>query len=136
MDSFLSKKSTRERIDPATENKQVDIETRLLELLDLTNDNLVAAVGANPVEGSGQSLAAASANTDYKVTVVAGGSYLFTSMLTGGYYFGLADTQLAHNVRWCCPLYNTVLIKIPAGYTELHYATTTGSEVGYLRRVL
>lgn len=134
MDSFLSKNSTRERIDPATEDKQRDVETRLKELK-LLNTDLVSALGAAPMPGESQSLTNGSANTDGKVGVVPGGVYLFTSLLTGGYYFGLADTQIAGNVLWCCPLYNTIIIKIPAGYNELHFATTTGSEVGYLRRI-
>lgn len=133
MDSYHSN-SRGERIDPATENKQRDIET-VLNSISLLNENLVDALGAEPIEDSGQSLTNSAANTDGKVGVVAGGIYVFTSLLTGGYYFGLADTQTAHNVRWVCPLYHTIIIKIPAGYNELHFATTTGSEVGYLRRV-
>jgi len=133
MDSYHSN-SRGERIDPATEDKQRDIEIRLEELK-LLNIDLVSALGAAPISGESQSLTNSSANTDGKVGVVPGGIYLFTSLLTGGYYFGIADTQVAGNVLWVCPLYNTIIIKISAGYNELHFATTTGSEVGYLRRV-
>lgn len=133
MDSYVSNKDGL-RISPSTEDKQRDVEMRLEELK-LLNADLVSALGASPMPGESQSLTNSSANTDGKVGVVPGATYVFTSLLTGGYYFGLADTQVAGNVLWCCPLYNTIIIKIPAEYNELHFATTTGSEVGYLRRI-
>lgn len=74
----------------------------------------------------------AAADTDTEATVVAGKRYRFTSLLTGGFYFGLADVTTADNVRWVCPLYKSIEITIPTGYTVLHYATTAINGIGYL----
>lgn len=134
MDSFLSKNSTRERIDPATEDKQRDIELRLEEIK-LQNVDLVSVLAAEPVANETQRLTNGTANSDAYITVEAGGIYVFTALVTGGLYFGLADTQVAGNVRWVAPLHQSCLIKIPVGETALHYATDTNSSIGYLRRI-
>ena len=133
-DVYVSKNSTRERIDPSTENKQRDIETRLEELKLLVQDQ-VDVLAASPVAGESQRLTNGTANTDGTVGVLPGETYVFTALVTGGLYFGLADTQVAGNVLWVAPLHQTILIKIPAGVNVLHYATDTTSSIGYLRRV-
>lgn len=133
-DVYISKGSTKERIDPSTENKQRDIETRLEELKLLVQDQ-VDVMAASTVAGETQRLTNGTANTDGSVGVLPGKTYVFTSLVTGGFYFSLVDTQVAGNVRWVCPLYQTILFKIPADGYVLHYATDTTSGIGYLRRV-
>lgn len=133
MDNYTSN-SRGERIDPATEDKQRDIETRLEELKLLYAD-IANVFATSPIEGETQRLTHGTANTDASVGVVPGATYVFTSLVTGGFYFGLADTQTAINVRWICGLNQTVLIKIPAGEATLHYATAVNSGIGYLRRI-
>ena len=73
-----------------------------------------------------------SADTNTTATVVVGKSYRFTALKTGGFYLGLADVTTAGNVRWVCPLYRSIEIKIPIGSTTLHYATDTINGIGYL----
>ena len=79
-----------------------------------------------------QQLTNASADTDTTATVSAGKRYRFTSLATGGFYLGLADVTTAGNVRWVCPLYHSIELKIPIGSTTLHYATNADNGVGYL----
>jgi hypothetical protein len=78
----------------------------------------------------------ASANTDTEATVVAGKRYRFTALIAGGFYFGLATVATAGNVRWVAPLYRSVEIEIPIGYTTLHYATDAVNGIGYLVELL
>ena len=91
---------------------------------------------ANPVLASGQTLTNAAADTNTTVTVVAGATYAVTALNTGGFLFGLASTTVAAtNIIWAAGLYNTAIIKIPAGYTTLHYQTDTNNGMAYLRRL-
>lgn len=90
---------------------------------------------ANPILASGQTLTNAAADTNTEATVVAGGTYAITSLNTGGFLFGLATTATAANIVWACALYNTIVIKIPAGYTTLHYQTDANDGLAYLRRI-
>jgi hypothetical protein len=73
-----------------------------------------------------------SADTNTTQTVTAGSRYRFTSYKTGGFLFGLATTATAGNIRWVCPLYATIEIQIPVGYTTLHYQTNVNNGLGYL----
>jgi hypothetical protein len=75
------------------------------------------------------------ADANAEATVVAGARYRFTSYKTGGFMFGLATTATVANIRWVCPLYATVEIQIPQGYTSLHYQTNVNSGVGYLVKI-
>ena len=79
-----------------------------------------------------QQLTNATEDTDTEATVVAGKKYRFTAYLTGGFYFGLADVATVGNVRWVCPLYQSIEIKIPIGYSILHYATDAANALGFL----
>lgn len=133
MDNYVSNVSGT-RINPATEGKQQDLESRLEEMK-LLNADLVNALAASPMANETQKLTNGTANSDAYVTVEAGGVYVFTALVTGGLYFGLADTQVVSNVRWVAPLHQSCLIKIPVNETELHYATDTNSSIGYLRRI-
>ncbi|HUW45762.1 MAG TPA: hypothetical protein VMW50_08200 [Dehalococcoidia bacterium] len=90
----------------------------------------------DPVAASGVRLTNATANTDTETTVVEGGVYVFTSLIAGGFYFGLAAVTTEDNVRWVAPLYRSIIIRIPlGGGTSLHYATDTTNGIGYLRRL-
>lgn len=88
----------------------------------------------DPILASGQLLAAGSKNTNAEITVVAGATYAITSV-TGDHVFGLADTATAANVIWACPQGQTIIIKIPIGYTTLHYQTPSDSRSARLRRL-
>lgn len=90
---------------------------------------------ANPILASGQTLTNASADTDTSATVVAGATYAITALNTGGFLFGLATTATATNIVWACGLHHTAIIKIPVGYTTLHYQTDTNGGMAYLRRI-
>ena len=76
----------------------------------------------------------AGANTT--ATVVGGKRYRFTAYKTGGFWFGLATMVLVKNVRWVCPIYQTIEIQIPRGVTVLHFTTDTNSGVGFLVELL
>jgi len=77
-------------------------------------------------------LTQATAGTNTTATVVAGKRYRFTSYLTGGFRFGLATVATDGNVRWVCPLYQSIEIQIPLGYTSLYYTTDTNDALGFL----
>ena len=77
-------------------------------------------------------LTQASAGTNTEATVTAGKRYRFTSYITGGFRFGLATVATDGNVRWVCPLYRSIEIDVPAGYTTLHYTTDVNNGLGFL----
>lgn len=93
------------------------------------------AVCCDPVLASGQTLTDDAIGGDHTVTVVAGARYAFTAGLTGGFIFGIAAVTTAANIVWACGLNNTAVIKIPQGYTELHYASLVNGGTGYLVRL-
>lgn len=95
----------------------------------------VGAVSVDPVAATGITLTATSAGTDYTQTVVGGKRYVVTSQKTGGFAFGIAVVTTAANIIWACPLYGTIIIKVPEGITTLHYTPDTNAAVGYLREV-
>ena len=99
--------------------------------------NRVPPAGApDPVAGTGQTLTNASDSTDTEATVIAGAKYALTAHKTGGFYLGVADViSDAANIIWVCPIYQTIIIVIPAGITTLHYAVDTSNAIGYLRRL-
>lgn len=74
------------------------------------------------------------AGTDYEKTVSQGSRYRFTAQLTGGFKLGLATvaTGSEANIRWVCPLYRSIEIEIPLGYTTLHVTPDTSSAIGFL----
>lgn len=104
-------------------------------LSDNSGHRVPPADAPDPVQGTGQLLTNASADTDTSATVVGGKRYVFTSMKTGAFYFGVADVTTPANVAWVCPLEKTIIIVIPAGVTTLHYATDTINGKGYLREL-
>ena len=94
------------------------------------------AVSQPVITQTAQRLIQASAGTNTETTVVGGKRYRITSYLTGGFRFGLATLVLASNVRWVCPIYQTIEIQIPRGVTTLHYTTDVNSGVGFLIELL
>lgn len=93
------------------------------------------AVCCDPVLASGQTLTDAAIGGDHTCTVVAGARYAFTAGLTGGFIFGVAAVTTAANIVWACGLNDTIMIKIPQGYTTLHYASLVNNGAGYLRKL-
>ena len=72
---------------------------------------------------------------DGSVTVTAGQRYRFTSMIKGGFVLGLLTvaTGSEANIRWCCPVYRSIELTIPRGYTTLYYTSDTDNDAaGYL----
>lgn len=61
-----------------------------------------------------------SKNINTEQTVVAGATYAIT-VRKSFFVFGLADTDTDANVIWACAPSQTIVIKIPTGYTTLHY---------------
>ncbi|KKM08040.1 hypothetical protein LCGC14_1727940, partial [marine sediment metagenome] len=61
-------------------------------------------------------------------------SYAITSLI-GHHIFGLATTATAANVIWACPAGQTIVVKIPIGYTALHYQTPSDSRKFVLRKL-
>jgi hypothetical protein len=89
----------------------------------------------DPILASGQTLTDAATGADHEATVVAGAMYAFTCLIAGGMVFGLATTMTAANIVWACGFNETIIIKIPEGYTTLHYQSPTSGGSGYLRRI-
>lgn len=135
MDTFVSKHSTRQRIDPATEDKQRDLETRLEELKLLVERGL-NGTDREPVEGTGVLLYDATMGEDIEQAVEAGKTYRATASITGGFNFGIADVTNDGNVLWVCPLAQSILIKVPEGITTLHYEADTNAATGRLVEVV
>lgn len=88
----------------------------------------------DPVLESGQNVSAAAINTNYSITVSAGKTYAITC-IKGAHIFGLADTGTTTNCIWACGSGKTIVVKIPLGYTKLHYQTPDGSRRFILRRL-
>ena len=87
----------------------------------------------HPRLASGQTLSP-NKNTNTEATVVAGGSYAITA-IQGWFIFGLATTATAANIIWACPQGKTIVVKIPVGYTSLHYLSDSDNRTAYLRRL-
>lgn len=71
-------------------------------------------------------------NTNTEVSIISAKRYRFTAYIAGGFRFGLATMAVDDNVRWICPLYSSIEIEIPYGYTVLHYAVDTANALGFL----
>ena len=87
---------------------------------------------SDPVLGSGQNVSAAAQNTNEEVTVVAGEMYAITC-IKGAHIFGIATTDTDANVVWACGSGHTIVIRIPYGYTSLHFQTPDASRRFILR---
>lgn len=89
---------------------------------------------ADPILASAQKVVAGSKNTDATITVVAGQAYIITS-LEGHHVFGIATTATAANCVWAAPAGATIIIKVPHGYTALHYQTPSDTRTFYIRKL-
>lgn len=89
---------------------------------------------SDPVLGSGQNVSAGARNTNEEVTVVAGEMYAITC-IKGVHIFGIADTDDAENCIWACGSGHTIVIRIPYGYTSLHFQTPDASRRFILRKL-
>ena len=87
----------------------------------------------HPTLASGQTLAP-NKETNTEATVVAGASYAITAV-EGWFIFGIATTATAANIIWVCTQGQTIVIKVPAGYTSLHYQSGSDDRTAYLRRL-
>lgn len=105
-----------------------------------TSDNAGNRVPPHPNEAnvkaaSCQKLTNGTADTNGTITVVPGAKYIVTSQKTGGLYLGILDVTTDANKLWCCPLYQSIIFRVPIGTTTLHYAVDTNSGVGYIREL-
>jgi len=89
---------------------------------------------SDPVLGTGQVVTAGSKDVNATVTVEQGKMYAITSLI-GHHIFGIATTATAANVIWACPDGQTIVIRIPMGYTALHYQTPSNSRKFILREL-
>lgn len=89
---------------------------------------------SDPVEGTGQVVTAGSKNTNATITVEAGKRYAITC-IKGAHRFGIATTATAINNIWACGAGHTIVIRIPIGYTLLHYQTPDDTRIFVLREL-
>jgi hypothetical protein len=89
---------------------------------------------SDPVLGSGQNVSAGAKDTNEEVTVVAGEMYAITC-IKGAHIFGIATTDTTTNVVWACGSGHTIVIRIPYGYTSLHFQTPDSSRRFILRQL-
>lgn len=92
------------------------------------------AVALDPVLGSGQKIVAGGKNADAEIVVTPGTVYALTSLI-GHHVFGIADTAEAANVVWAAPDGVTIIIRVPIGYTALHYQTPSNDRALYVREL-
>lgn len=94
------------------------------------------AVNCDPVLASGLELAAAVAGNDYTQAVTAGARYAITVPTDDGtYLFSVTGvTSTAANREWICTEGNTIIIKIPRGYTTLYFESDTAG-VAHMRKL-
>lgn len=90
---------------------------------------------SDPVQGTGQNVSAAAQNTNYSNVVVEGGKRYAITCIKGAHIFGIATTDVATNVVWACGSGHTIVIRIPFGYTALHYQTPDASRRFILREL-
>jgi hypothetical protein len=67
---------------------------------------------------------------DHTFTVTAGKAYIV--VCTQVFIFGLATVATAGNVRWVCEAGKASVIRIPTGYTSLHYMSLVNGGIVYL----
>jgi hypothetical protein len=98
------------------------------------NTSPFAGASQPVITQTAQKLTQASAGTNTQATVVGGKRYRFTALKTGGFLFGLATvaTGSEANIRWICPVRETIEIQIPYGYSVLHYTVGVNAGEGYL----
>ena len=95
-------------------------------------------VAADPIAASGILLTDGTIGANHTQTVVAGASYAITlvsATSTLAMYFGIADVTTDANVIWVCQPYETIVIKIPANITTLHYEGAVNAASVRIRRL-
>lgn len=90
---------------------------------------------ANPVAGSGQTVATGTAGDDKTFTVVAGARYVITGIDTAVLLSITGVTSTAANIEWVAPSNVTIIIKIPIGKTTLYFEGTVNTKNVYLRKL-
>jgi len=103
-----------------------------VRLLNNNGENApVGALDAAPVfSQTAQTATDAATGGDHTFTVAAGTAYVV--VCTQAFVFGLADVTTAANVRWVCPAGGASVIRVPLGYTTLHYQTLVNGGIVYL----
>lgn len=89
---------------------------------------------SDPVLGSAQKVTAGSKDTNATITVEQGKMYAITS-IDGSHVFGIATTATAANCVWAVGEGRTIVIRVPIGYTTLHYQTSDDNRVFYIRKL-
>lgn len=94
-------------------------------------------ISGDPVIASGITITDAAVGGDHTQTVEAGATYqIMTDATAGGaFLFGLATTATAANIIWFMPESTVRVIKIPAGYTSLHYQSLANNGTAYLAKM-
>lgn len=91
------------------------------------------ALDAAPViSQTAQTATDAAIGGDHELTLAAGKAYLVMTTTTGAFIFGLAAVTTAANIRWMCPAGWAVVIRMPIGYTTLHYASLVNGGTIYV----
>lgn len=91
------------------------------------------ALDAAPVlSQTAQTATDAATGDDHELTLEAGKAYLVMTTGTGGFIFGLAATTTAANIRWMCPANWAVVLRMPIGYTTLHYQGLVDGSTFYI----
>lgn len=90
---------------------------------------------ADPVAGSGISVALTTAGEDYTGTVVGGQMYIVSC--NGGFCLLSITgvTSAAANIEWCIGDNDTIIIRIPFGKTTLYCESDTNTTTLYLRKL-
>ncbi len=89
---------------------------------------------SDPVLASAQKVVAGSKDANATIDVESGKMYAITSLI-GAHVFGIATTATAANCIWAAPAGKTIVIRVPIGYTTLHYQTPSDSRVFYIRKL-
>ena len=90
---------------------------------------------ADPVAGSGISVALTTAGSDYTGTVVGGQSYIVSA--NGGFCLLSATglTSTAANIEWTVNDGDIIIIHVPFGKVTLYCESDTNSTTLYLRKL-
>lgn len=110
---------------------------RTLRQIANNSGQLIAIPGTeNPIPGTGATLTATLANTNYTQTVTAGRLYAVTiDDATDTVFFGVANTTTAANRIWVTDANGSLQIYIPDNITSLHFSSDTAGTNIYLREL-
>ena len=95
------------------------------------NKSVIPDMGT-PVAGSGKRVQ----GVDSEIAVTGGKTYRFTSKKVGGYMFSLSDLGVdPTQVEWACPIYRSIIIKIPENVTVLYCLADAENAEGYIQEI-